>query len=204
MTTTPDDHSAAEWDARYAEADRLWTAEVNPALAVEVSDLTPGRALDVGSGEGADARWLADAGWQVTAVDIAQVAVDRARALDPRPAITWVRADLRIDTVPGADFDLVALHYFPIATADTNVARTLIGAVGVGGTLLVVAHDPDGVRAHGRNPDDYLQPDDVAALLGEDWSIVTAETRERGRPGGSPNAVSHHHLDVVLRARRIR
>ena len=195
-----DPHSAAGWDARYSEADRLWTADVNPALVAETVDLPTGTALDVGSGEGADARWLADRGWQVTAIDISPVASDRAREIDPRPEITWIRADLRSDDIPGTDFGLVALHYFPITKTDAGVARKLVKAVGVGGTLLVVAHAPDGVRAHGFDPDEYVQPSDFTEMLDENWEIVTDETRERGRAASG----GHHTHDVVLRARRIR
>ncbi|MCH5641288.1 bifunctional 2-polyprenyl-6-hydroxyphenol methylase/3-demethylubiquinol 3-O-methyltransferase UbiG [Gordonia sp. ABSL49_1] len=197
-TPQTDDHSAAEWDARYRNADRLWTADVNPALIAEAADLPAGTALDVGSGEGADARWLADRGWQVTALDISQVAIDRALEIYPRPAITWIQADLRTDDVPGVDFGLVALHYFPITAENAHVARKLVAAVGVGGTLLVVAHAPDGVRAHGYNPDEYVQPADFRKLLDEGWEVLVDETRERGRAAGG----GHHTHDVVLRARR--
>lgn len=199
----PDHHddnpdTADEWDARYRDAGRLWTGLVNPALPIEVSDLTPGVALDVGSGEGADARWLADRGWHVTAVDISQVAIDRAREVDPRAAITWLCADLTADDVPGRNFDLVTVHYFPMKVADRHVARHLVEAVGPGGTLLVVSHAPEGVRAHGFDPDDYVQPAEIAAMLDGDWTIVTKETRERGRAAGG----GHHINDVVLRAQR--
>ncbi|MCR5979112.1 methyltransferase domain-containing protein [Gordonia jinghuaiqii] len=195
----PDDSgSAQEWDERYRSSERLWTSEVNPALVAEVSDLDPGVALDVGSGEGADARWLADRGWQVTALDISQVAIDRAREIDPRPTITWLRADVLADDVPATDVDLVTLHYFPIPKRSVDAARRLVDAVGPGGSILVVAHAPEGVRAHGFDPDDYLQPADFAGLLGDEWQIVTDETRERGRAAGG----GHHTHDVVFRARR--
>jgi SAM-dependent methyltransferase len=196
----PDDHSAAEWDERYRSADRLWTADVNPALVAEASDLPAGTALDVGSGEGADARWLADRGWQVTAVDISQVAIDRARETDTREAITWLRADLSVDDVPGRDFGLVSLQYFPIPRSDDATVQRLLDAVGAGGHLLVVSHEAEGVRAHGRNPDDYFQPADVAALLGDRWTVITDDTRERGVAAGGG---AHTH-DVVLHARRTR
>lgn len=191
-------HSAAEWDERYRSSERLWTANVNPSLIAETAGLAPTTALDVGSGEGADARWLADQGWRVTAVDISQVAIDRAREVDARSEITWLRTDLGVDGVPGTGYGLVAAHYFPILAADVAVARALVGAVGAGGTLLVVAHAPEGVRAHGFDPDDYVQPADVAALLGDGWTVVTHETRPRGVPAGG----GHHVDDVILRARR--
>lgn len=196
--TSTNPHSAAEWDNRYRDADRLWTSDVNPALPVEVSGLTPTTALEVGSGEGADARWLADQGWTVTAVDLSQVAVDRARTISPRPEISWYQADLTSDDLPGSEFGLVTAHYFPIPVAHTGVARKLIDAVASGGTLLVVAHAPDGVRAHGFDPDAYVQPGDFVDLLGDGWTIVTNETRERGRAAGG----GHHTHDVVLRAHR--
>ena len=198
MTDTHGDTGdAAEWDARYSQSDKLWTSNVNPALIAEVAELEPGTALDVGSGEGADARWLADHGWTVTAIDISQVAVDRARATSGHRPIVWLQADLRTDDVPGAGFDLVALSYFPLASPDTATVDKLIDAVAPGGSLFMVAHAPDGIRAHGRNPDDYVQPADVAAIL-SDWHIVTHETRERGTPAGC----GHHTHDVVLRAVR--
>ncbi len=194
-----DPGTAEGWDERYRSADRLWTSDVNPALVAEVSDIEPGTALDVGSGEGADARWLADRGWQVTALDISQVAVDRAREIDPRPSITWLRADVIADDVPAAGVDLVTLHYFPIPKEGLDAARRLVEAVGPGGSLLVVAHAPEGVRAHGFDPDAYVQPADFAGLLGDGWEIVTDETRARGRAAGG----GHHTHDVVFRARRL-
>ena len=64
------------WDEHYSSAEQLFSNNPNPVLVAEVADLSPGRALDLGCGEGADARWLAQRGWQVTAVDISQVAID--------------------------------------------------------------------------------------------------------------------------------
>src|ERR687885_1951411 len=71
---------APEWDARYRERDgAMWSGRPNGRLVAEVASLAPGRALDVGCGEGADAIWLAQRGWTVTAVDISDVALGRAR-----------------------------------------------------------------------------------------------------------------------------
>lgn len=85
--------------------------------STRASTLRPGTALDVGLGEGADARWLADQGWQVTAVDISRVAIDRAAQLDSpsdpdeRHEIRWLHTDLTVDEVPGS-FALISAHYF--------------------------------------------------------------------------------------------
>src|SRR5579862_3207268 len=77
---------ASEWDARYSEpVGALWSGRPNGRLVVEVGSLTPGRALDVGCGEGADAIWLALRGWTVTAIDISAVAIGRAQPSWPAP-----------------------------------------------------------------------------------------------------------------------
>ncbi|HTW98566.1 MAG TPA: class I SAM-dependent methyltransferase, partial [Acidimicrobiales bacterium] len=71
---------AGEWDARYSEQEGpRWSGRPNGRLVAEVGDLDPGRALDVGCGEGGDAIWLTGRGWSVTAIDVSEVALGRAR-----------------------------------------------------------------------------------------------------------------------------
>lgn len=196
-------HSAAEWDERYSSADRLWTSQANPALIREAADVAPGRALDVGSGEGADARWLADQGWTVVALDISQVALDRAAAMDSRETISWHQADLTVDDVPAVDdgFNLVALHYFPVDIERMDVIAKLVDALAPGGTLLVVAHDAEGIRAHGHDPDAYVQPADIAERFADQLDVAILDTVPRGRPAGG-RTEQRHMDDVVLKATR--
>ena len=66
----------ADWDHRYG-GDQMWSGNPNGTLVSEIAGLAPGRALDVGAGEGGDAIWLAEQGWEVTASDISQRALDR-------------------------------------------------------------------------------------------------------------------------------
>ncbi|WP_223848837.1 bifunctional NAD(P)/FAD-dependent oxidoreductase/class I SAM-dependent methyltransferase [Microbacterium hominis] len=61
---------AADWEQRYAERDRIWSGRVNAAVAAVAGGLEVGTALEIGCGEGADAVWLAERGWRVTAVDL--------------------------------------------------------------------------------------------------------------------------------------
>ena len=79
-----------EWNERYAGSNQIWSGQPNQALVIEVSELPPGRVLDVGCGEGADAVWLAQRGWDVTGLDVSGVALDRAR-LHARDAGVVVR-----------------------------------------------------------------------------------------------------------------
>ena len=88
------------WEGWYAERDQVWTGNPNPALVDEAAGLAPGRALDIGAGEGGDAIWLAARGWTVTAVDIAETACERGRqaaegaGADIAGRITWQAADI--------------------------------------------------------------------------------------------------------------
>ena len=77
----------ADWDHRYG-GDQIWSGNPNGTLVNEISGLAPGRALDVGAGEGGDALWLAEQGWNVTASDISQRALDRVDAEAERRGLT--------------------------------------------------------------------------------------------------------------------
>ncbi|MFF5923628.1 class I SAM-dependent methyltransferase [Streptomyces flavochromogenes] len=198
----------AEWDNRYADRQQLWSGRPNGALVAEVAGLTPGRVLDVGCGEGADAVWLARSGWDVTALEVSGVALERAagHARDADVAVHWVHAALADAALPPASFDLVSAQYPALLrTPDAAAERALIAAVAVGGVLLLVHHagmDTRQPNESGFDPADYVWPSMVTALLGDDWVVEVDEQRARVAPEGGAGA--HHTDDLVLRARRLR
>lgn len=108
MTTdsTPTPTDAELWDERYRESTRIWSGNPNTALVREVEGLTPGRALDLGCGEGADAVWLARWGWRVTATDISRVALERAAEhaaeAGVRELVDWQFHDLGVSFPEGS------------------------------------------------------------------------------------------------------
>ena len=104
---------------------------------------------------------------------------------------------------------LVSAQYASIPrTPDGRGIRNLLNAVAPGGTLLVVSHDPESMRApigtlsHSGpfDPDAYVRVDDFAVALADSsaWDIEVDE--KRPRPAGAASA-AHHIDDVVLRAR---
>jgi SAM-dependent methyltransferase len=183
----------------------VWSGRPNGALVTEVAGLAPGRALDVGCGEGADAVWLAQQGWDVTALDVSGVALERAarHAQEAAVPVRWLHAGLVEAALPAGAFDLVSAQYPALlSTPDHRAERALLAAVAPGGVLLVVHHadvDTDEARARGYDPADYVLPADVAALLGDGWDVALDPRRPRDVRGG---AGAHHTHDVVLRARR--
>ncbi|MGY1709536.1 class I SAM-dependent methyltransferase [Geodermatophilus sp. SYSU D00758] len=217
-------YDRAWWEERYRSAPGLWSGRPGDVLVSEVADLPPGRALDAGAGEGGDALWLAGRGWQVTAVDLSVVALDRgARAAAERglaDRIEWRQADLAAEPPPPAAFDLVCSAYLhPPAAVRDAVLAGLAAAVVPGGTLLVVAHDP-GELARGLRPeappDFFVSAEELAALLDPpEWEVQVAGARPRparphevdgagrhGPDGHGPDGHGHGVADAVLRARR--
>jgi SAM-dependent methyltransferase len=198
----------AEWDSRYADRTQLWSGQPNGALVAETAGLTPGRVLDVGCGEGADAVWLARGGWDVTALEVSGVALERAagHARDAGLAIRWVHAELAAAALPPGSFDLVSAQYPALLrTPDAAAEHALLAAVAPGGVLLLVHHAGMETRQGHESdfdPADYVWPSMVAELLDDDWEIEVDEQRPRVAPDGGAGA--HHTDDLVLRARRLR
>jgi SAM-dependent methyltransferase len=203
--------SQAAWDERYRTRDKLWSGNPNRYLVSEADGLDPGSVLDAGAGEGADAIWLAERGWRVTAVDISAVALERGaahaaeRGADVAGRIDWRHSDLASWQPPEAAFDLVSAQYLhlPMAVRPAVFARLAV-AVAAGGTLLIVGHHPSDLQTtmpRPPMPELFYTGDDIAALLdGGEWTVVTnaAPGREATDPDG--NAVTIH--DTVFRASR--
>jgi 2-polyprenyl-3-methyl-5-hydroxy-6-metoxy-1,4-benzoquinol methylase len=199
-----DDHVNEAWDQHRTHDHWGSSGKPSGVLLAEIAGLAPGRALDVGCGSGADAIWLALQGWQVTAVDVSQAALDRAAiaARDAAVAVNWLCADIStVPPAPGA-YDLVSVQYPALRHApDDALIRSLLDAVAPGGTILVVGHGPESheyARTQGLEPTEYIEPADVAARLDESWSIEVNETRPRA---SAPSPGSPFGHDIVLRAR---
>lgn len=200
------------WDERYGSAERVWSGNPNPQLVTQVAGLTPGDALDAGSGEGADAIWLASQGWQVTAVDVSPVALARAaahaadRGAEIADRISWQHQDLLSWQPDRQRFDLVSAQFMHLPQPELQgLHRRLAGAVRPGGTLLLVLHHADDLHVNvGRpsgHPHLFPPPEEIAESLDAgEFEIVLAGAVERPATGadGEPVTVK----DTVVRAVR--
>lgn len=207
---------ARDWDERYAAAELVWSVTPNQFVAQELAGLPPGRAVDLAAGEGRNAIWLAGRGWEVTAVDFSQVALDKGRRLAAEQplegSVTWVCADAttwRPDPRDDAAYDLAVVAYLQLAADERRAAvRRAFGALRPGGTLLLVAHDSTNLAEGTGGPQDpavLMTAEDVLFDLdGEDLEVLRAErvVREVPRPDGSTAAAYDALVRLVRRGGR--
>lgn len=196
---------AADWDARYREHELVWSAEPNVFVAEEAAGLAPGRALDLAAGEGRNAIWLAEQGWQVEAVEFSGVAIEKGAALaaDHGVEVAWTFADLR--NAPRLEpADLVLLAYLQLPWAElSGVLRHAATLVRPVGTVLVIAHARRNLTdGYGGPPSAELlpEPEPVAAALAQAGLVVDRAdevTRTVTTEDGPRQAI-----DVLVRAHR--
>ncbi len=200
--------TAHDWDERYRTSELIWKAGPNQWVRQYTQDLPPGTALDLASGEGRNAVWLADRGWQVTAVDFSAVAMEKAKELASQRGdstvdrIHWAVEDV-LFYAPAAEYDLVLVIYLQVpAVQRTNVLQRAAAAVSPGGRLLVVGHHTDNLT-HGvggpPNPEVLYTEDDILADLAGFPNLIarTAQRVERVIDGQQRRA-----LDVVVELER--
>lgn len=203
---TPEMFEQPAWDERYGGADRVWSGRPNAVLVTEVADLAPGRALDLGCGEGGDAIWLAEQGWSVTAIDFSETGLARAAAhADERGVgdrVEWRHADLRTWRPEGEEWDLVTSHFLHLLDPGMVVVTgRMADAVAPGGTLLVVGHHPDDAHTGLRwsMPGVLFTADDLRPAVDADRFAVRTEARPRQE---SHHGDEHAVTDAVLVAVR--
>ncbi|OBK64888.1 bifunctional 2-polyprenyl-6-hydroxyphenol methylase/3-demethylubiquinol 3-O-methyltransferase UbiG [Mycobacterium sp. 1165178.9] len=195
------------WEERYRSAERVWSGRVNPLLAEVATDLPVGRALDLGCGEGADALWLAERGWEVVAVDISATALQRATeaasARNMLAHINFQRHDLN-ESFPEGAFDLVSAQYLhsPARLERDGVLQRAAERVNRDGVLLIVDHGapPPWAEHHDHH---FADIEEVLASLHLDapcWTRLRAEALQREMVG--PNGEVGTMADNVMVVRR--
>ncbi len=177
---------ARDWDERYAATDLVWSAGPNQFVASELAGLRPGRAVDVAAGEGRNALWLAEQGWEVTALDFSRTGLAKGREVQSRHPrgrdlhLDWVHADVLEWTPDPVGFDLALIAYLQLPVDQLHDAcRRAFGALVHGGTFFLVAHDTTNLTEGTGGPQDasvlFTAEDVLAALDGERFEVERAE-----------------------------
>jgi SAM-dependent methyltransferase len=200
----------AQWEEHYGERERVWSGRVNVQFADVVADLAPGRALDLGCGEGGDAVWLAERGWHVVAVDISDTALGRAReAADSRGVadrIEFVQLDLA-DSFPDGTFDLVSSQFLhsTVPLDRTKILANAAAALRSGGLLVIVDHGsaPPWVSKLDHHHE-FPSAEEVIAgldLSADEFERLRVEAVERQAVG--PEGQQRPWMDNVMVLRRL-
>lgn len=193
-----------EWDRRYAVREFIWDTGPNRFVAEELSGLPPGRALDLGAGEGRNAVWLAGRGWRVTAVDFSAVALDKARGLasERGVAVELVQADLREYVPARGAYQLVVIAYLQLApAARAAVLGRAAAALAPHGTALIVGHDLDNLTDGTGGPQEpsvLYTPQDITAELP---GLNVKRAGRVHRPVDTGDGVQHAVDTLVLAVR---
>lgn len=134
----------------------LWSRGPNIFVESRLADTDPGVGIDLASGEGRNAIWLAENGWEMTAVDFSRVAIDRGRKMSDQ--VEFVAADVfeweptwggevlgessRPSTSKSRGYDLVLIAYLQV---EAGRLRSLVEKaaewLGPGGELFLIGHD---------------------------------------------------------------
>ena len=194
------------WDRRYEAEDLVWGLDPNRWLVTEAEGLPPGRALDLGCGEGRNALWLADRGWLVTGVDFAGVGLARAAQLaeqaEMASRVTWVQADVSDPSTWGASFDLVVVAYLHLVSGERRrVLRAAAQVLAPRGTLLVIAHDLSNLAQGVGGPQDptvLFTPEDVVDDLADVPGLLVLRAERVSRSVLTPDGPRVAY-DVLVR-----
>jgi SAM-dependent methyltransferase len=132
-----------DWDKRYRLKEHAASdleAAPTPLLIETASRLKPGRALDLACGAGRNALWLAERGWEVTAVDGAPSAIEilRSRAAERGASVSGVVADMEKGEfeIGTSRWNLIAICYY----LQRNLFHPAKHGVAPGGILISIVH----------------------------------------------------------------
>lgn len=200
----PEPTAEQHWDRHYGQRERIWSGKANIRLAEVAEPLVPGRALDLGCGEGGDAIWLASRGWSVVATDVSRVALDRARedAGELSNHIDFQQHDLE-RSFPEGQFDLVSAQFLhaKIPLDRVGVLKRAADAVAPGGQLVIVDHGEAPPWSNHQHVE-FPTADEVLASLDLDESWERVRVGPVTREAAGPEGQTGHLTDNVIVLRR--
>ncbi|PKB72039.1 MAG: hypothetical protein BZY87_02360 [SAR202 cluster bacterium Io17-Chloro-G6] len=174
------------WNEMWADIEDCGSGS-DAILADQIEHLTPGRALDMGCGTGGNAIWLAKQGWQVTAVDHSEVAIEKGKRLAAEEEVNVEFILAAASTYrPMGHYHLTTSFYIQMFPQERiNMLAQMSKALAPGGTLLFVSHDKSGPPI-GWTEEDLLSlttPEEIVAEL-PDLQIERAFVLDDDQSGG--------------------
>lgn len=168
-----------DFEKRYQAGDLPWDIgerDVNLEHVLKEYSIRPCSVLELGSGTGSDAVWLAKQGFRVTALDVSSTAVDMARgkASDAGVNIDFVVADIFKDRIPEGPFDFVVdrgcFHIFDLPEERSGLAETVWERLAPDGYWFSIIGSIDGPELQEGPPRRSVL--DIAAAMEPRFEIV--------------------------------
>ncbi len=191
-----------EWDKRYSQNDLVWGWAPNELLVNEVSDMEPGRSLDMACGEGRNAIWLASIGWKSTGIDFSSEGIKKGMQMADQLGVEveWLEADLRKWEPPESAYDLIVSLYVHMMPDEIGkVHKNAIAALAPGGTIIVIGHDLTNLtEGYGGPPfpDVLFTPERIA----QDLDQLVIEKAERVNRTVKTDEGEKTAIDTLVRA----
>ncbi|MGC8633593.1 MAG: methyltransferase domain-containing protein [Candidatus Limnocylindrales bacterium] len=154
--------------------------------------LQPGRALDLGAGQGRNSIWLARQGWQVTAVDQSEASLASLDLVSRREhlGITTVVADMHAYLGRSEPFDLIVIaHIHPPTPERAQLLAEAARALAPGGHLFVVGHHVDALGIAGPPDPERLYTEEGLASAFPGLTLLRLDRREHPTGPGRPALV---------------
>jgi len=196
------------WNERYASKELVWSSGPNKLFSEEVQGLTPGKSIDIACGEGRNALWLAEQGWDSTGIDFSDAAIDKGRQIAEKRGVHvhWIAEDASIYVLPKDKFDLVAILYFHTDPAEMESwLQIALDAVKPGGTFIYIGHDPSNIKHGVGGPQDpkFLPSAEEFTRRMDAFDIERAGVVDRpviNEPGHGREELKGVALDTLVRA----
>lgn len=190
--------SSADWDERYRQTDQLWSKGPNMFVADRLGHAEPGVGLDVASGEGRNAIWLAERGWEMTAVDFSEVAVERGRAASEK--VNFVVADV-LSWDPPESYDLALIAYLHLVESEMReVIERVASWLKPGGELFLIGHDKSNIESGYGGPQVPEVLNDIEAIVRWLDGLEIVEAQVVRRPVDTDEG-RVYAMDALVRAR---
>lgn len=179
------------WEERYVQSLERQRGRAGLILQQELAQMTPGRVLELGCSTGDDSLWLAEQGWQVTAVDLSKLAIQTAQRLATEAGLSehiqFQACDLA-ESIPSGSFDLVCALYFqsPFDFPRAQILRTAANQLVSSGHLLLVSHASSPPWREHTHEFVFPTPETERAelaLADEDWHWLKCGTQTRVAKG---------------------
>lgn len=182
-----------KWDERYATDDYQPRVTPSPLIETATSIVPPGRTLVMACGTGRNALRLAETGFQVEAVDISPVAIDRARTESQRLGldVDWQVADIDDLTLETGSYDLITM----VRYLNREIWPVVVGALRPNGWLLMEQHFRTRHEALGpTDPEFRLEPGELLRAFSElrivRYSEALHHEPERDRPSATASLLA--------------